>query len=557
MLFCGFTASRDIPARVWTVTLFPWDLQAHKTGDSVLTQVDRGLIWIGLLLFRTIFMLETMDVLPDHWQVALVADVSSRHFWHSRHARDASGAISIFIIAPISQIIVELRLAGDATLEVVGLFRSSLLGPIPLVDWRHPKCLLQDRHFHGQLRPTSGVTARWVEGSLSPGASHSLTRWIVLFEGLNLWIWCVGLIENFIGKAWVIPIASDRPGLLRADSTLLFAMDRWVVWIDVVWILAVILIASLGRGSLTHGCVALGPLDDVGGHFWLQRMRLIDGLIFWQILSGCRHLSYLWLTQLRIAVHFILQLIICQPHFVGSFRCVDRRQRLNLLRLPCCLDCFGCLVWIDVQYFLFLGQTVDSAAVSFDFGSSLSAALFRCHVFVGCYVWVGETESLLTLNLNLIVAIHLNAFRPTVLPWDYLPYFAFVGLVAFPIESTKCWTGGWLDDKRCTFNQLLSVILYFDHILCSLLHILLVTAVFVFDLVFDLKDYLLAIVSGESNQLTGCLLMYQFLLRLLLHLLTWNASGALTGPQVWRDAHWLTPTLNMLILHFVKPFLVQ
>lgn len=141
ILLRRLAAPWDISAHVWTVALLPRDLQAHETWHCILTQIYWRLIRIWFLLLRAIFMLESMNILSDNRQVTLVTHVRTRHLWYPRDTWDSPGAISIFIITPISQIIIKFRSTRDTTFEIVNFFRPSLLWPVSFVDRGHAESL--------------------------------------------------------------------------------------------------------------------------------------------------------------------------------------------------------------------------------------------------------------------------------------------------------------------------------------------------------------------------------------------------------------------------------
>lgn len=93
---------RNIGDRAWTLALFSRYLQAHETRNSVLAQVNGCVIRILIIfLLWTIFMLESVDVLADHWKITLITNICARYFGNARYAGYTSRAISIFIITAI------------------------------------------------------------------------------------------------------------------------------------------------------------------------------------------------------------------------------------------------------------------------------------------------------------------------------------------------------------------------------------------------------------------------------------------------------------------------
>lgn len=229
-------------------------------------------------------------------------------------------------------------------------------------------------------------------------------------------------------------------------------MRSWVIWIDVIWILAGLTIRQR-IWSLPHRRMTIITINYFRRNIWLERMSIIHILVFGQILSRCRHLRNLWLTKLWVTIDFILQLIICIPLLMCTFRRVDWCQWLNLFGFPSCLYSLGRLIRVDI-YLLFLSKTVNSSTISFNFGSSLTAALLWRHVFVRSHVWISKTESLLlvTFDFDFIVAVYLNPFGTPYISRDYFPNFAVVSLAALSIKATESRPSRWFDDKRRTFN---------------------------------------------------------------------------------------------------------
>ena len=108
-LLSGFTDPRNICNGAGTLSLLARYLQTHEAGHRVLAQVNRSMVRILIiLLLWTVLVLELVDVLANDREITLITNVSSGHFRNSRHARNTSRAISIFVITTISQVIVKL-----------------------------------------------------------------------------------------------------------------------------------------------------------------------------------------------------------------------------------------------------------------------------------------------------------------------------------------------------------------------------------------------------------------------------------------------------------------
>jgi hypothetical protein len=104
-----FANSGDISHWVGTLFSFPWNMQSHKTGHVVLTQIDIGVIWILIFsLLWSVSVLKSMDVLTNGRKITLITNVCSGYFGDTGNARNTSRAMSIFVITSISKIIVEL-----------------------------------------------------------------------------------------------------------------------------------------------------------------------------------------------------------------------------------------------------------------------------------------------------------------------------------------------------------------------------------------------------------------------------------------------------------------
>jgi hypothetical protein len=66
LLFSGFTDPRNISNGAGTLSLLTWYLQTHEARHRVLTQVNRSVVWILIiLLLRTILVLELVDILAN------------------------------------------------------------------------------------------------------------------------------------------------------------------------------------------------------------------------------------------------------------------------------------------------------------------------------------------------------------------------------------------------------------------------------------------------------------------------------------------------------------
>ena len=118
---------------------------------------------------------------------------------------------------------------------------------------------------------------------------------MILLEGLHFWIWCLSLVKNFVVKARIIPISNSRSCFMRANSTLLFAVDARIVGVDIIRILTVFTTI----------------------HFNI--LSEITNILSMHILVVC----YLRLAKMRVAIYLILQLVIGQAHLVRNFRSVD------------------------------------------------------------------------------------------------------------------------------------------------------------------------------------------------------------------------------------------
>ena len=214
-------------------------------------------------------------------------------------------------------------------------------------------------------------------------------------------------------------------------------MNSRVVGINVIWVL-VIFAMSVTSWPLSNGCLSLVTSQIVWGKFWLYSI-----VGFWQILSRCRHLSNLWLTELWITVNFILHVLICVSTFLCStFARIYGCQWFNLFRFPRCLDCLRGFVGVS-RILLFLGQTLDTPVViSLNLSPSLPTALLWRHILIWRHIRVGQAESLrlVALNLNFIVAVHLDSFSSPMIPRYNLSYFTIVGLATFSMDTTQSWT---------------------------------------------------------------------------------------------------------------------
>ena len=131
-----FANSSDISHWVGTLFSFPWNMQSHKTGHVVLTQIDIGVIWILIFsLLWSVSVLKSMDVLTNGRKITLITNVSSRYFGDTGNARNTSRAMSIFIITSISKIIVELWGNINATPKIICLLCTPLLRSISFIYW--------------------------------------------------------------------------------------------------------------------------------------------------------------------------------------------------------------------------------------------------------------------------------------------------------------------------------------------------------------------------------------------------------------------------------------
>ena len=190
-----FANSRNIGNGVRALAWFiAWNLQSHKTGYVVLTQINVGVIWILILsLLRGVSVLESVDVLANGRKITLITNVGSRYFGDARNARNTSRAMSIFIITSISQIIIEFWCNIDATPKIIRLFRSPLLRSITFIYGGYAKCLFEYWNLHGQLG-NRDVSTEGVECILAAGAADALGWRVVLLKRLHFGIGRVRLI---------------------------------------------------------------------------------------------------------------------------------------------------------------------------------------------------------------------------------------------------------------------------------------------------------------------------------------------------------------------------
>ena len=114
---------------------------------------------------------------------------------------------------------------------------------------------------------------------------------MILLEGLHFWIRCLSLVKYFVVEARIIPISNSWSSFMRANSTLLLAVDARIVGVDIIWILTIL--ATI--------------------HFNI--LSKITNILSVHVLVVC----YLRLAKMRVTVNVILQLVIGQAHLVRNF----------------------------------------------------------------------------------------------------------------------------------------------------------------------------------------------------------------------------------------------
>ena len=157
-------------------------------------------------------------------------------------------------------------------------------------------------------------------------------------------------------------------------------------------------------------------------------------------------------------------------------------------------------------------------------------------------------------NVNFIITVNLYPFSASDIPGHDFSHLGVVGLSALPVKSTKSRAGWRLDDQWCTLNKLLPVIFNFNHIFRTLRRTLLVT-IFIFHLMLNLENNLLAVSRWQCNKLARGL-GRQLLLRFLLHL-AGHARGPLARPQILRHTHRLAAVHVVLFFDVHEPLFVQ
>lgn len=132
-----------------------------------------------------------------------------------------------------------------------------------------------------------------IERSLSARTLSSLGRGTGLLKRVLLWVWCVRLVQDFICKTRVVSIAATLPwpSLLRANTTLLLAVNSRVVRINVVGILA------------RFATVNFNILCEIPHIFRCVVLIVCD----------------LRVTQMRVTVQIVMVSIRIQTHFLCSF----------------------------------------------------------------------------------------------------------------------------------------------------------------------------------------------------------------------------------------------
>lgn len=228
----------------------------------------------------------------------------------------------------------------------------------------------------------------------------------------------MSLIKNFIGKARIVPVANAGPSFLRANSTLLLTVYCRIVRVDIVWILTIL--------TTVHLNILREIADILAMHLVIIR--------------------YLRLAQVRVAVDIVSQLVVGQAHLVRNLRRVDGRKRLHLLILPCGLDLS--LIRINGQVLLLLRQTVNAPVILVDFDAPFPTALLRGHVFIWCYIRIGQAKRLMFIafHVNFIIAVNLYPFSASDIPGHDFSHLGVVGLSAFTVKSTEGGSGWRFDN---------------------------------------------------------------------------------------------------------------